>query len=132
MLTARTSMGRDLPTLSQSSFILTTMASPATRFTQLSHGGRRTGAHSLYIYAAKTPRSKISVKNYMSAKARYPLCNVHMTLMRWSAATAYSATTKRPVVKPLINIGNARISAESVKKVNEITTRLGNDIIKKD
>jgi hypothetical protein len=28
-------------------------------------------------------------------------------------------------------IGNARISAESVKKVNEITTRLGNDIIKK-
>src|SRR5436309_5235997 len=35
-------------------------------------------------------------------------------------------------VKPLINIGNARISAESVKKVNEITTRLGNDIINKD
>src|SRR5213082_2633796 len=35
-------------------------------------------------------------------------------------------------VKPLINIGNARISAESVKRVNEITTRLGNDIIKKD
>jgi hypothetical protein len=35
-------------------------------------------------------------------------------------------------VKPLINIGNARISAESVKKVNEIATRLGNDIIKKD
>src|SRR5437868_662051 len=35
-------------------------------------------------------------------------------------------------VKPLINIGNARISVESVKKVNEITTRLGNDIIKKD
>jgi hypothetical protein len=35
-------------------------------------------------------------------------------------------------VKPLINIGNARISAESVKKVNEITTRLGNDIIKKE
>jgi hypothetical protein len=34
--------------------------------------------------------------------------------------------------KPLTNIGNARISAESVKKVNEITTRLGNDIIKKD
>jgi hypothetical protein len=29
-------------------------------------------------------------------------------------------------------IGNARISAESVKKVNEITTRLGYDIIKKD
>src|SRR6266849_6217245 len=35
-------------------------------------------------------------------------------------------------VKPLINIGNAPISAESVKKVNEITTRLGNDIINKD
>src|SRR5262249_4062422 len=35
-------------------------------------------------------------------------------------------------VKPLIDVGNARISAESVKKVNEITTRLGNDIIKKD
>src|SRR3979411_2969790 len=35
-------------------------------------------------------------------------------------------------VRPLIDIGNARISAESVKKVNEITTRLGNDIIKKD
>jgi hypothetical protein len=35
-------------------------------------------------------------------------------------------------VKPLINIRNGRISAESVKKVNEITTRLGNDVIKKD
>src|SRR6201993_7493 len=35
-------------------------------------------------------------------------------------------------VRPLINIGNARISAESVKKVNKITARLGNDIIKKD
>jgi hypothetical protein len=35
-------------------------------------------------------------------------------------------------VKPLIDIGNARIPAESVKKVNEITTRLGNDIVKKD
>src|SRR5205809_3445658 len=35
-------------------------------------------------------------------------------------------------VKPLINIGNARISAESVKKVNEITTRLGNDLMNKD
>jgi hypothetical protein len=35
-------------------------------------------------------------------------------------------------VKPLINIGNACISAELVKKVNEITTRLGNEIIKKD
>jgi hypothetical protein len=35
-------------------------------------------------------------------------------------------------IKPLTNIDNARISAESVKEVNEITTRLGNDIIKKD
>jgi len=35
-------------------------------------------------------------------------------------------------VKPLIDVANARIPAESVKKVNEITTRLGNDIIKKD
>src|SRR5881409_649163 len=35
-------------------------------------------------------------------------------------------------VKPLLNIGNARISAESLKKVNEITTRLGNDIITRD
>jgi hypothetical protein len=35
-------------------------------------------------------------------------------------------------VKSLINTGNARISGESVKKVNQITTQLGNDIIKKD
>jgi hypothetical protein len=35
-------------------------------------------------------------------------------------------------VKPLIDVGKARIPAKSVKKVNEITTRLGNDIIKKD
>jgi len=35
-------------------------------------------------------------------------------------------------VKPLINIGNSRISAESVKKVNEITKRLDHDIIKKE
>jgi hypothetical protein len=35
-------------------------------------------------------------------------------------------------VKPLIDVANARIPAESVMKVNEITTRLGNDIIKKD
>src|ERR1700739_4270970 len=35
-------------------------------------------------------------------------------------------------VKPLIDVGNARISAESVKKGNEITTRLGNAITKKD
>ena len=36
------------------------------------------------------------------------------------------------VKKPLINIGNARISAESVKKVNEITTRLGEGIVTKN
>jgi len=35
-------------------------------------------------------------------------------------------------IKPLFNIGNARISADSVKRVNEITARLSNDIIKKD
>ena len=35
-------------------------------------------------------------------------------------------------VKPLINTGNARISAESIKKINELTTRLGNDIIRED
>src|SRR6476619_3596266 len=35
-------------------------------------------------------------------------------------------------VKPLIDVGDRRIPADSVKKVNEITTRLGNDIIKKD
>jgi hypothetical protein len=35
-------------------------------------------------------------------------------------------------VKPLIDVGNARIPAESVKKVNEITTRLGNGIVTRD
>src|SRR6266536_4965755 len=35
-------------------------------------------------------------------------------------------------VKPLIDVGNARIPAESVKKINEITTRLGNGIVTKD
>jgi hypothetical protein len=35
-------------------------------------------------------------------------------------------------VKPLIDVGNARISQESVKKVNEITTRLGNGIVTRD
>ena len=35
MLTVRTSMGRDLPTISLSSFILTTMAFPATKSTQV-------------------------------------------------------------------------------------------------
>ncbi|HEU0209670.1 MAG TPA: hypothetical protein VFQ78_11915 [Candidatus Udaeobacter sp.] len=34
-------------------------------------------------------------------------------------------------VKPLINSGIARVSAESIKKLNEISTRLGDDIIKK-
>jgi len=38
----------------------------------------------------------------------------------------------RRVTEPLIDVANARIPAESVKKVNEITTRFGNDIIKKD
>jgi len=32
-------------------------------------------------------------------------------------------------VKPLIDVGNARIPPESVKKVNEITTRLGHGIV---
>jgi hypothetical protein len=35
-------------------------------------------------------------------------------------------------VKPLIDVGNARIPAESVKKVNDITTRLGNGIVTRD
>jgi hypothetical protein len=35
-------------------------------------------------------------------------------------------------VKPLIDVGKARIRAESVKKVNEITTRLGDDIVNRD
>lgn len=35
-------------------------------------------------------------------------------------------------VKPLIDVGNARISAESVKKINQITTRLDNEIVTKD
>jgi hypothetical protein len=36
------------------------------------------------------------------------------------------------IFSPIESSLDARISAESVKKVNEITTRLGNDIIKKD
>jgi len=32
-------------------------------------------------------------------------------------------------VKPLIDVGHARISAESVRKINEITTRLDNGIV---
>ena len=35
-------------------------------------------------------------------------------------------------VKPLIDVGNARISPESVKKINQITTRLDNGIVTKD
>jgi hypothetical protein len=35
-------------------------------------------------------------------------------------------------VKPLIDVGDARISPESVKKINEITTRLGNGIVTRD
>src|SRR6266481_214858 len=35
-------------------------------------------------------------------------------------------------VKPLIDVGNARISAESVKKINQITTRLGHGIVTRD
>src|SRR5438034_9059640 len=35
-------------------------------------------------------------------------------------------------VKPLIDVGNARIPPESVKKINEITTRLGNGIVTRD
>ena len=35
-------------------------------------------------------------------------------------------------VKPLIDVGSARIPAEAVKKVNEITTRLGNGIVTRD
>ncbi|HEU5247949.1 MAG TPA: hypothetical protein VFU09_12745 [Candidatus Udaeobacter sp.] len=35
-------------------------------------------------------------------------------------------------VKPLIDVGSAHIPAESVKKVNEITTRLGNGIVTRD
>src|SRR5881397_3837581 len=35
-------------------------------------------------------------------------------------------------VKPLIDVGNARIPQESVRKINEITTRLGYGIITRD
>jgi phosphoglycolate phosphatase-like HAD superfamily hydrolase len=35
-------------------------------------------------------------------------------------------------VKPLIDVGNAHISAESVKKINEITTRLDYGIVTRD
>jgi hypothetical protein len=35
-------------------------------------------------------------------------------------------------VKPLIDIGDRQIPAETVKKVNEITTRLGEGIVTKN
>ena len=35
-------------------------------------------------------------------------------------------------VKPLIDVGNARIPSESVKRINEITARLGDGIVTKD
>ena len=35
-------------------------------------------------------------------------------------------------VKPLINVGSQKISAESVKKINEITTRLDYAIVTKE
>src|SRR3989454_4953218 len=35
-------------------------------------------------------------------------------------------------VKPLIDVGNARIPQESVRKINEITTRLGYGIVSRD
>jgi hypothetical protein len=35
-------------------------------------------------------------------------------------------------VKPLIDVGNARISPEAVKKINDITTRLDNGIVTRD
>ena len=35
-------------------------------------------------------------------------------------------------VKPLIDVGNRPIPRESVKKINDITTRLGNGIVTRD
>jgi hypothetical protein len=35
-------------------------------------------------------------------------------------------------VKPLIDVGHAKISSESVRKINEITTRLDNGIVTRD
>jgi hypothetical protein len=35
-------------------------------------------------------------------------------------------------VKPLIDVGSARIPRESVKKINDITTRLGDGIVTRD
>ena len=35
-------------------------------------------------------------------------------------------------VKPMIDVGNAKISSESVKKINEITTKLDNGIVTKE
>ncbi len=51
LLMVRTSMGRDLPTLSLSSFILTTVDFPSAKSTQLSRRGSRTVARSGYMYA---------------------------------------------------------------------------------
>jgi hypothetical protein len=35
-------------------------------------------------------------------------------------------------VKPLVDVGSAHISAESVRKINDITTKLDNGIVTKD
>jgi hypothetical protein len=35
-------------------------------------------------------------------------------------------------VKPLVDVASSRISAESVRKINDITTRLDNGIVTKD
>lgn len=35
-------------------------------------------------------------------------------------------------VRPLVDVGSAHISAESVRKINEITTRLDSGIVTKD
>ncbi|HXM73632.1 MAG TPA: hypothetical protein VN904_00025, partial [Chthoniobacterales bacterium] len=35
-------------------------------------------------------------------------------------------------VRPMIDVGSARISAESVKKINEITTRLDYGIVTRE
>jgi hypothetical protein len=35
-------------------------------------------------------------------------------------------------VKPLVDVGTSKISQDSVRKINEITTRLDNGIVTKD
>ncbi len=35
-------------------------------------------------------------------------------------------------VRPLVDVGSSRISAESVRKINEITTRLDSGIVTRD